>query len=160
MTVPREMLRELVREAITAALATQPAPPAPPQAATGAAQPPPSHDGPLPDAKVEDVRLTGDGDLHQFVLRLLDRAQSQHFRRQLQTGALRFRLVGGPAATGGRPPAETVVEKGAVTERLIREAAESGCRVRLGPAAVLTPLARDAARQLGVAVVVEKRKGR
>lgn len=44
------------------------------------------------------------------------------------------------------------IERGAVTERIVREAARDGVRLVLGPRAVLTPLGRDLSRTLGVDV--------
>ena len=49
-----------------------------------------------------------------------------------------------------------LVEKGAVTERAVLAAAKAGERLVLGPRAVLTPLARDKARALGVRVEKER----
>jgi hypothetical protein len=48
------------------------------------------------------------------------------------------------------------VEKGAVTERAVIAAAKAGERLVLGPRAVLTPLARDKARALGVPIEKER----
>jgi hypothetical protein len=48
------------------------------------------------------------------------------------------------------------VEKGAVTERTVAAAAQAGASLVLGPRAVLTPLARDKARALGVPVRKER----
>jgi hypothetical protein len=50
------------------------------------------------------------------------------------------------------------VDRGAVTERVVNEAAAAGCRLVLGPSAVLTPSGRDRARQLGVEIEKEKRR--
>ena len=58
--------------------------------------------------------------------------------------------------TGGQESAGRV-EKGAVTERTVREAADAGARLVLAPAAVLTPLARDRARALKVPIERERR---
>ena len=49
------------------------------------------------------------------------------------------------------------IEKGAVTERIVREAAEAGARLVLSPRAVITPMARDRARSLGVQIEKERR---
>jgi hypothetical protein len=64
---------------------------------------------------------------------------------------------GRPAAAAG-PVTGTVqrVEKGAVTERMVAAAAKAGAALVLGPRAVLTPLARDKARALGVPVQKER----
>ena len=50
------------------------------------------------------------------------------------------------------------VERGAVTERVVRDAARAGERLVLGPGAVLTPLARDRARACGVEISREDRE--
>ena len=42
-----------------------------------------------------------------------------------------------------------------MTERAVLKAAETGSRLVLGPTAVLTPLARDRARVLGVEIEKE-----
>jgi hypothetical protein len=49
------------------------------------------------------------------------------------------------------------IEKGAVTERVVREAKAAGARLVLAPGAVLTPLARDKAKALGVQIEKERR---
>jgi hypothetical protein len=61
-----------------------------------------------------------------------------------------------PADPAGATPAVRRVEKGAVTERAVIAAAKAGHRLVLGPRAVLTPLARDKARALGVPVEKER----
>ena len=61
-----------------------------------------------------------------------------------------------PAGQPGVTPVIRRVEKGAVTERAVIAAAKAGCRLVLGPRAVLTPLARDKARALGVPVEKER----
>jgi hypothetical protein len=47
------------------------------------------------------------------------------------------------------------VERGALTERMVEDAAASGARVVLARRAVATPLARDRARRLGVEIEKE-----
>ena len=49
-------------------------------------------------------------------------------------------------------PATRRIERGAVTEKMVRDAARAGQRLVLGPRAVLTPLARDRARASGVEI--------
>jgi hypothetical protein len=61
-----------------------------------------------------------------------------------------------PAGLAGVTPVIRRVEKGAVTERAVIAAAKAGHRLVLGPRAVLTPLARDKARALGVPVEKER----
>ena len=62
----------------------------------------------------------------------------------------------GDAAAASPTPADHRIEKGAVTERTVQAAASAGARLVLGPRAVLTPLARDRARSLGVPIEKER----
>jgi hypothetical protein len=48
------------------------------------------------------------------------------------------------------------VDKGAVTEAMVGQAAQAGARLVLGRRAVLTPLARDRARAAGVEIERER----
>ena len=89
-------------------------------------------------------------------LRALVREVLRDELRALVREALRDAL---PAAeVGSRNGTGTVqrVEKGAVTERMVAAAARDGAALVLGPRAVLTPLARDKARALGVPVQKER----
>jgi hypothetical protein len=62
--------------------------------------------------------------------------------------------VGGAAAT---PTSRSVlIERGAVTERIITRQLGPGDHLVLGPQAVLTPLAHDQARARGI--TIERRK--
>ena len=60
------------------------------------------------------------------------------------------------AVNGFVEPLTRRIERGAVTEKVVREAARTGQRLVLGPAAVLTPLARDRARASGVKIDKER----
>jgi hypothetical protein len=108
-------------------------------------------------ARVEDVAIAGDGDLQAFALRLLGMFEDPVARQDLRAGRIRFRLANGAAA----PPTPSAgqahrIDRGAVTERMVRAAAGAGADLVLGPKAVLTPLARDQARRLGVRIVKER----
>ncbi len=129
----------------------------------------------LPDgfSVTETVNLSTDEDLAAFVARLLDLEPEQ--RAELRSGRKRFRLAP-PAASPARPapPAPPAspqagpagggragspvrrIDTGAVTERVVSEAAQAGERLVLGRAAVLTPLARDRARATGVEIEKER----
>jgi hypothetical protein len=101
--------------------------------------------------RTELVRIESDADLAAFVRSLLDRAAADG--PAIRDGRLRFTLGhGAPAAGGG----VMRVDRGAVTERTIKKAAESGGRLVLGPGAVLTPLAREKARALGIQIERER----
>ena len=65
------------------------------------------------------------------------------------------RTAGAPADAAAGPPIRRI-ERGAVTERVVRDAARAGERLVLGRGAVLTPLARDRARSSGVEIDKER----
>jgi hypothetical protein len=88
------------------------------------------------------------------VLRVLKLADNPKLRGDLISGRARFRLADQP--DGAAPRVVHRVEKGAVTERTVTAAAAAGARLVLGPRAVLTPLARDSARTLGVPIEKER----
>jgi hypothetical protein len=110
----------------------------------------------------ERVALADDRDLDAFVRRLAALCEDPAQRAALRDGRRRFVLGGGPATPRGYqappPPAggSVRVERGAVTERTVARAAADGCRLVLGRRAVLTPLARDKARVLGVEIEKER----
>jgi hypothetical protein len=109
------------------------------------------------DARVETVKIDTDEDLERFIRELMTRLENPRERLAIRKGELRFVLgrsetVGQPQ---GAPPVR--VKKGAVTERVIRQAASAGTRLVLAPGAVLTPLARDEAKALGVQIERERR---
>ena len=149
----REMLRELLQEALAGGNGQQAVPqvPAPPVAAvlrpsTWTAPPAGGEviGGDAPTS-AEPVRLDSDEDLDRFVRTLLARPPQE--LEAIRAGRLRFTL-GRAARAGGA----VRVERGAVTERKIEEAAKAGARLVLGPGAVLTPLARDKARAKGIEI--------
>jgi hypothetical protein len=130
----------------------------------------------------ETVNLSTDEDLAAFVARLLD--LDPQTLEDVRAGRRRFRLaatarpapqlpqhlrplqpvqpqgqhgtVGRTAVNGSASAPVRRVERGAVTEKIIREAAGAGERLVLGPGAVLTPLARDRARVSGVEITKER----
>ncbi len=134
----------------------------------------------------ETVNLFTDEDLAAFVARLLDldpearedlRAGRKRFRLAVpahpqtpqapsvtQTAPLSAASGGsgahGPngltAVNGSAGPPARRIERGAVTEKVVRDAARAGERLVLGPGAVLTPLARDRARASGVEISRER----
>lgn len=109
-------------------------------------------------AEVEDVDLRTDADLDAFVRSLVRRLENPRDRMAIRGGKVRFRLRSGPAAGTAAPAGPVMrVERGAVTERTVREAAAAGARLVLAPRAVLTPMARDRARSLGVDIEKERR---
>ncbi|MEK7862858.1 MAG: hypothetical protein AAB295_06285 [Chloroflexota bacterium] len=110
----------------------------------------------MPDgATVECVALRSDADLDAFVRALVRRSENPRNRMAILSGKVRFQLAAAPAASASAAPAIRV-EMGAVTERAVKEAAKAGARLVLSPRAVLTPMARDCARSLGIDIEKEK----
>jgi hypothetical protein len=113
---------------------------------------------------VRAVRLTTDEELRAFVAEVLRLAGDPQRRQDLLSGRLSFTLGGRPPLgqppggqfAAGVPAAVRRIEKGAVTERAVIAAAKAGNRLVLGPGAMLTPLAKDKARALGVPVEKER----
>ena len=105
-----------------------------------------------------EVVLRTDADLDAFVRRVAALCEDAGQRAELQTGRRRFTLAAGDEvrASPAKAPAGSVLrlDRGAVTERTVKQAAADGARLVVGRRAVLTPLARDKARSLGV--VIEK----
>lgn len=118
----------------------------------GTGRPPPNA---VSDGSVQAVRLSTDEELHAFVLQVLRLADNPKRRRDILAGRFRFTLT----AAAGRdldPALIRRVDQGAVTERAVIAAAQAGAALVLGRRAVLTPLARDKARALGVPVEKER----
>ena len=105
----------------------------------------------------ESVVLRSDADLQAFARRVAAAPQAERDAIVAGTLGFRLRVVGSTDALSSEVAAATVrVEKGAVTERHVREAASVGAVLVLGRKAVLTPLARDRARAAGVEITKEK----
>jgi hypothetical protein len=110
------------------------------------------------DATIERVNLRTDADLDAFVRSLVHRLENPRDRMAIRSGRLRFRLGAIGTGAGAAPAAGPAmrIERGAVTERTVRDAAAAGARLVLAPRAVLTPMARDRARSLGVEIEKER----
>jgi hypothetical protein len=105
--------------------------------------------------RVEVVRMSDDDDLNAFARHLLALYENPKNRQDLRAGRIQFRRAPGPSRDGGQQLSRRI-ERGAVTEREIRAAAEAGERIILAPRAVLTPLGREKARSLGVCIEKER----
>jgi hypothetical protein len=143
----REILRELLAEALAGSNGHAVTPQVPPPPVAAVHRP---STWEAPAGGVERVSLAGDDDLNRFVRDVLTRPD----REAILAGRVRFTLArGGGGAPGPAAPAgATRVERGAVTERVVAATAKAGGRLVLGPRAVLTPLAREKARALGLEI--------
>jgi hypothetical protein len=159
-------LRTIVREVLAEVLAGQPEKPevsrvpadrpagpyrsgGQPRDRDGLATPVPRGQTVTPVPREQTVRLHTSEDLRSFVLHLVELAADPARRQDILNERLRFRLE---PPLGAVEAAVHRLDKGAVTERAVRAAARDHARLVLGRRAVLTPLARDAARALGVAI--------
>ena len=140
----RDILRELLAEALAGTNGSCVTPQVPPPPVAAVHRPATWE---APAGGVERVSLAGDDDLNRFVRDILTRAD----REAILAGRVRFTLAGaeGSRAEGTGP---TRIDRGAVTERTVAAAAKAGGRLVLGARAVLTPLAREKARALGVEI--------
>jgi hypothetical protein len=106
-----------------------------------------------------EVVVRDDADLGALVRRIASLCDDPVARAALREGRHGFRLTG--TAGSSRAHAENSaapvarIERGAVTERAVAKAAADGVRLVLGVKAVLTPLAREKARALGVEIEKE-----
>ena len=106
-------------------------------------------------ATVQSVRIATDNDLARFVARLIQELDDPTTSTDLRSGARRFTLrdvvgsVNPPVGTSSPPG--TFALQGVITESRIERCAPDGALV-LGAGAILTPLARDKARKLGLKI--------
>jgi hypothetical protein len=157
-SITRDQLRALVREVVrdvAASVVPVPTPPAPssPAAPESVGFVP---TGPLAadeKTRTDTVRIATDQDLDAFVRHLLRLFENPKTRADLRAGRLSFRLAG----NGRGAPATRRFDSGAVTERHIADMADSGGVLVLGRKAVLTPLAREKARALGITIEKERK---
>ena len=101
---------------------------------------------PAGGSAVETVRIASDHDLAAFIARVTEPQTLEKVR----AGQLRFTL-GATAAPAAAAAPSAAALTGVITEQKIDHLKGAG-RLVLGPGAVLTPLARDKARKLGLAI--------
>ena len=160
----RELLRELLEEALASAnghAGASPQVPASPVAAVlrpSTWQQPPAPGEVIGDGApasgaqaVERVTIESDADLDRFARALLARAAADG--PAIVAGRIRFTLGREGAGAAG----VMRVDHGPVTERTVKKAAAANARIVIGPGAVLTPLAREKARALGIEIEREQR---
>ena len=128
---------------------------------------PPTSAGPSParapaESDRELVVLRTDADLDAFVQRLLRLAENPATRHHLRSGRRRFGLATGASASSDSAAPTSAprtglhrIERGALTERQVRQAAAAGEQIIIARSVVITPLARDRARALGVEITKE-----
>ena len=147
--VIREVLREVVADEVATTVRGLPA------AATVRG---------LPAAATGDlVTVRTQEDLDAAIRRVLDDARSPGRRRAIESGQVRFvldpqagvraRPASAPAGHhASAPVGHHVVEQGVLTERKVIAASRAGCAIVVTSKVVITPLARERARALGVEI--------
>lgn len=151
-SVVREMVGDLVQEAVRDSLPSTPPTSGPTAVAPGSRAA--SAGG--ANQRSEAVRIEDDADLDRFARQLLTLFENPKNRQDLRAGRLTFRLARNPTPDSNTSGAATRVDRGAVTERQVKAAAEAGHRLILGRGAVLTPLGREKARALHVHIEKER----
>lgn len=165
----RRMVRDVLREALPEAIKTNgalrtaaekvvaaasPSARAEPAAKKAqAARPAPSDR----QAVTEEVSFQSDQDLAKFVRRLVQLLEEPGAREAVKSGRHQFKMkrsqIAAAAAPSARPAGATEkILKGVVKENTVVAAAKAGARLVIGRGVVVTPLARDKARQLGVQI--------
>lgn len=136
--VVREVLREVVAEEVAAVAGT------PSVALTHSA------------AQGEHIVIRSQADLDRAVRRVLEDSRQGQRRRAIEVGEVRFVLASDSSAAGTRPrsPDRSVhrFERGALTERHVQAAAKAEATIHITSRVVITPLARERARSLGIEI--------
>jgi hypothetical protein len=150
----RDLVREVLRDALPEVVAGAGAGPGSPGAAEAAT---------VAEA-AEVVPVGTDAELAALVRRVATECADPQRREALAAGRVRFALdravrtsAGPSVASYGQVEPEAVlrVERGAVTERQVRDAARRGVSIVAARGVVVTPLARDRARTSGVDIEKE-----
>ena len=104
--------------------------------------------------RVERARIAADGDLAGFVADLQRRLSDPGFALRLRLGQHRFVLDGTARAEAPdrRERAAEEALQGVITESRLMTLAGNGTTIRLAPGAILTPLAQDRLRALGIKI--------
>jgi hypothetical protein len=147
MTDPRTSadLRRMVREVLQEVLPRDATAPPDTRSATTATS---ATSGP----DVRRVCVADDHDLADLVTQVLNLAVDPARVDDLRAGRIRFTLEKADLSAAASAPGPIEVERGAVTERLIQRASREQRSLLIGRRAVVTPLARDRARSLGVTI--------
>jgi hypothetical protein len=115
---------------------------------------------PRPAVREEMVAIASDSDLAAFVTRLMAVTRDGSARAEIEQGRWVFRLgkprTGerqGPVPSAAAPVARSArFDKGLVSEREVDALPEGTGAIKVAPGVRLTPLARDRARQRGIAI--------
>ncbi len=104
------------------------------------------------------VSIAAAADLQEFARAVARACREGSVRDRIVEGKVNFRVAGaslrpGPAGKGARAGGAVELEKGVVNEVKIASLAKDHDKVIVGRGVVLTPLARDKAREAGLEIV-------
>jgi len=150
--VSNEVLREVIRDVLREVVASEVA------AVAGGTHAEPAVGTHAAPAAGTVITVRTQADLDQAIARVLADARDPRKAKAIAAGRTRFVLAAGtsappvsvPAATGAS--AVTRIERGALTERHVTAAGQSGAVITITSKVVITPLARERARALGVEI--------
>ncbi len=146
----RTLVRATLREALGQGAAEAPKPTAPAKTTSFAER--------LRADKPIDIAIANDGDLARFARDVAEAASDADLKAVLLSGKARFQLSGAKPAAAPSPPRSGAFhwDKGVLSEAKVTEIARKHVRIVLGPGAVMTPLARDRAREVKIELVRQK----
>lgn len=154
--IPSDLIREVIREVLQDVVASQVR-----EAVAGAD---PGAGSRAPDG-AEVVAIRSQADLDAAIRRVLADGGHPARRAALQSGKVRFVLGVQPASQSAAQSAAQAtasaaggvhrVERGALTERQVRAAGQQGAVIHITRRVVVTPLAKERARAMGVQIVKE-----
>lgn len=145
--IPSDLLREVIREVLQDVIGTE----VREIVAVGQVD---------PDSGAEVIPIRSQADLDSAIRRVLADAAHPARRAAVQSGKVRF-VLGEARLSGAHQPTSTSsaqvhrVERGALTERHVRAAGQQGATIVISRRVVVTPLAKERARAMGVAIVKE-----
>jgi hypothetical protein len=136
----RDMVREILKDVVESEVSTREG----------------DTTGPGPEAGRwrERVPIASQGDLDRAIRRVLVDAIDPQRRGAIERGDITFVLEQArtPPVTGAAIESVLRVDKGVVSERQVRAAAEAASVIVAARGIVVTPLAKDKARALGVVI--------
>jgi hypothetical protein len=152
--IDREELRRLVRDVLRSSLSAQ-------SAGRG------EQSSNLLDAMRQAVLPGGSGvvavsdDLDHFAIAIVHASSHEDLKAAIMSGRLKFRSNSSAKASAGRTDAPAQgglfrIDQGMLTETRLAEIGKSHTKIILGPEVVVTPLARDRARELKLELVRSK----
>jgi len=152
--IDREELRHLVRQALKETLGREPARRAPDlvgEIKAALSRPKPA---------TVAVAVTGPGDLDAFARAVLAAGDAAELKAAIVAGDVHFAPAAEKPASAGAPSStaggSASFDKGVLGENKVVELSRKGRRILIGKAVVVTPLAREKARQLKVELVRQK----